>query len=230
MWTVIIACHCWCIKLSTSQVIRLPKSPGVTADTVEQQQARLMELIKELNLPDEGKRTLLEFLTNHHKAFCLEENKTDLVQFEIDTGDAAPKKLPVRQMPFTIRQEVPRQLRVVEETGVIQPSNSLWASPVVLVMKKDSTHRFCVDYRELNSVTRADTFLSHVSMTCWTSLGSQHTSEPSTLPSGSGDLGASQLTGKRLPLWHHRGYIWNLSSPVSDLVALQSHARCPGLL
>ena len=41
---------------------------------------------------------------------------------------------------------------------MIQPSNSPWASPVVLVRKKDVTHRFCVDYRELNSVTRADTF------------------------------------------------------------------------
>ena len=48
-----------------------------------------MELIEEPNLPEEGKRTLLEFLANHH----IEENEhgeTDLVQFEIDTGDAAP--------------------------------------------------------------------------------------------------------------------------------------------
>ena len=190
-----------------------------------------MELIKELNLPDEGKRTLLVFLTNHHEAFYLEENEhreTDLVQFEINTGDAAPKKLPVRQMPFTIRQEVPRQLKVVEETGVIQPSNSLWASPVVLVMKKDSTHRFCVDYRDLNSMTRADTFLSHVSMTCWTSLGSQP--EPLTLPSGLTDSGASQLTGKGC-LCDTTGAIYGAGRPLlSDLVALQSHARCPGLL
>ena len=61
-------------------------------------------------------------------------------------------------MPFTVRQEVARQLKMMQETGVIQPSNSPWASPVVLVRKKDGTHRLCVDYRELNSVTRADTF------------------------------------------------------------------------
>lgn len=41
---------------------------------------------------------------------------------------------------------------------MIQPSNSPWASPVVMVRKRDGTHRFCVDYRELNSVTKADTF------------------------------------------------------------------------
>uniref|UniRef100_A0A6G5AA37 RNA-directed DNA polymerase n=1 Tax=Rhipicephalus microplus TaxID=6941 RepID=A0A6G5AA37_RHIMP len=41
---------------------------------------------------------------------------------------------------------------------VIQPSNSPWASPVVLVKKKDNTLRFCVDYRKLNSVTKRDVY------------------------------------------------------------------------
>ena len=42
--------------------------------------------------------------------------------------------------------------------GVIQPSKSPSASPMVLVCKKDSSLRFCMDYRKLNSVTKPDVF------------------------------------------------------------------------
>ena len=44
------------------------------------------------------------------------------------------------------------------EEKVIQPSKSPWASSIVMVKKKDGTHRFCVDYRKLNDITIKDAY------------------------------------------------------------------------
>ena len=126
----------------------------------EERRQKLCEIF--LEDPDfSDERHLLELLKEHHECFCLEENergKTDFVQFEIDTGNAPPWKQRPRRMPFAVREQVSRQLCTMQETGVIQPSHSPWSSPVVLVRKRDGSHRFCVDYRELNAVTKPDSF------------------------------------------------------------------------
>ena len=87
-------------------------------------------------LDEEQVRSLHEFLGEHHQAFCLEDGEqgeTDLVEMEIHTGDAPPRKQPARRMPFVVRQEVARQLQSMQSSGVIEPSDSPWASPVVMV-------------------------------------------------------------------------------------------------
>lgn len=96
---------------------------------------------------------MLNLLREHHGAFSLEEGElgeTDLVELQIKTGDTAPKRQRAWRMPFAVRREVARQLKTMQQAGVIQPSCSPQASPVVLVQKKDGSHRFCVDYQELN--------------------------------------------------------------------------------
>ena len=53
------------------------------------------------------------------------------------------------------RQEIANLFSRMQNEGVIQCSECPWASPEVLVRKRDSSLRFCVDYRALNSVTKA---------------------------------------------------------------------------
>ena len=97
---------------------------------------KLLESIElpELSPPDA--ELLKEFLTHHHDVFSLvdgERGEIDLVYMMIDTGEASPKEQPPRQMPFAVRQEVAKQLKNMQQNGVIQPSHSPWSSPVVMV-------------------------------------------------------------------------------------------------
>jgi hypothetical protein len=83
---------------------------------------------------------------------------TDIVQHRIETTADKPIKQRMHRNPMQFRAEAARQIQDMLDKGIIRPSNSPWASPVVLAKKKDGTLRFCIDYRRLNAVTRKDSF------------------------------------------------------------------------
>ena len=87
-----------------------------------------------------------------------ELGKTDLIKHEIDTGTARPIKQHPRRQAITRRAVVDAEVEKMLEAGAIEPSDSPWASPIVLVTKKDGSTRFCIDYRRLNACTRKDAF------------------------------------------------------------------------
>ena len=84
--------------------------------------------------------------------------RTKVTQHRIDTGSHLPIKQHPRRLPYAKQEEVGNLLREMQENNVIEPSSSPWASPIVLVKKKDGSTRFCVDYRKLNDVTKKDSY------------------------------------------------------------------------
>ena len=89
---------------------------------------------------------------------ALELGTTGLTHHYIRTGNHSPIKQPHRRIPFALRQTVEELVKDMLSQGVIVPSASPWASPIVLVRKKDGGTRFCVDYRKLNHITKLDEF------------------------------------------------------------------------
>ena len=59
-------------------------------------------------------------------------------------------------MPYSKRKEVEKEVQKMLEMGIIEPSNSPYNSPIVIVKKKDNTNRFCIDFRRINVVTKSD--------------------------------------------------------------------------
>ena len=82
-----------------------------------------------------------------------------VLEHDIDTGDAEPIRQPPRRPTLSARQAEEDILNEMLQTGVIEPSNSPWSSPVCMVRKKDGSYRYCVDYRRMNSVTIKDALM-----------------------------------------------------------------------
>ncbi|GFW84435.1 hypothetical protein TNCV_3089521 [Trichonephila clavipes] len=61
-----------------------------------------------------------------------------------------PVYQPAHRLSFFENQDVNKQIEEWLEQGIVRPSSSEYASPIVLVKKKDGTTRLCVDYRKLN--------------------------------------------------------------------------------
>jgi len=79
---------------------------------------------------------------------------TDLVTHTIDTADTPPiRRRPYRHFPEA-RKELDKQIERLLDADIIEESDSPWGSLVVLVKKKNNTHRLCVDMRKVNSVTK----------------------------------------------------------------------------
>ena len=127
---------------------------------------RTRRLLEQLELESQHltstqKTQLVTLLQSFTDVFALDSSElgaTSVTQHSIDTGGHPPIRQPMRRMPFTLRPKVDQLVQEMLIQGVIQPSSSPWASPMVLVRKKDGTMRFCVDYRRLNSATKLDEF------------------------------------------------------------------------
>ena len=83
---------------------------------------------------------------------------TNAIKHQIDTGLTPPIRQQARRVPPAHRQEAKQLLQDMLNNNIITSSSSPWASPVVLVRKKDGSLRFCVDYRKVNAITRKDAY------------------------------------------------------------------------
>ena len=92
-------------------------------------------------------------------ALCDEElEETGLDSHSIDTGNTKPIKTFPHRLPYVLRAELEEEMTKLMDMGCIKPSNSSYASPLVLVMKKNGGLRVCINYRDVNKDTEPDKY------------------------------------------------------------------------
>ena len=84
--------------------------------------------------------------------------RTNKILHDVDVGDAIPvKQYPYRMNPF-MKECLLKEIEYLLENDFMEPSNSSWSSPCILVSKPDNTFQMCIDYRKLNAVTKTDSY------------------------------------------------------------------------
>jgi len=112
-------------------------------------------------VPETTKHQLQELVDKYQDIFSYGEydlGSTDIVQHKINTGDNPPFIQPLRPQTRARLPVIDNLLNDMQNQGIIEPCQNEWASNIVLVTKKDGSIRFCVDYRNLNLLTRKDAY------------------------------------------------------------------------
>ena len=113
------------------------------------------------HIDDNEMRTkILTMLTTHEDMWTtgrLGEITAMEHRITLQPGTKHIRSMPYRQGP-AIRTRAEAEIQRMGDAGVIEPATSEWASPIVLVTKKDGSLRFCVDYRRLNAKTFPDAY------------------------------------------------------------------------
>ena len=110
---------------------------------------REAELLKVLGvdatkLTLEQRDELAQLVIAYQDVFALEGEElgtTSAVNHVIDTQQATPIKQYARRVLFAMRGRVEELVAEMLRRGVVQPTKSPWASPVILVAKKDGGTR-----------------------------------------------------------------------------------------
>lgn len=108
-----------------------------------------------------SQKSIADNVIAQFKSISMEEKglgRTNLITHKIDTGDAQP----IRQRYYRMSPEKQRilveQVDEMLSLDVVEPCESAWSSPVLIVTKKNGQPRFCLDSRKLNAVTKRDAY------------------------------------------------------------------------
>ena len=112
-------------------------------------------------LPAEQAKFVRELLIEFADAFATHDmdiGRFTIFAHRIRTGKAMSLRKLMRRTPLGFDQEERKTLKAMLDAKVIGLSQSVWASPPVLVRKKDGSWRYCIDFRGLNAVTTCNAY------------------------------------------------------------------------
>lgn len=112
-------------------------------------------------ISEQWKNRLRQKLAQKSHVFSMQEWDVGLakgVEHRIRLTDSRPFRQRSRRLPPADIEDVRKHLQELLQAGIITESRSPYASPIVVVRKKNGAVRMCIDYRLLNSRTVPDQY------------------------------------------------------------------------
>ena len=101
-----------------------------------------------------------------------------MIKHKIELTENNPVRSRPYPSPYAMRENLRKGIEDMLGLGIIRESNSPFASPIVIVKKKDESDRICVDYRKLNKLTVADLKFMTTAGDLFQRLGKKRTLKP----------------------------------------------------
>ena len=110
-----------------------------------------------LELTKAQQEEMMNTLSRHKEVFLDILGKTNMIKHKIELTNNNPVRSWLYCLTYAIRENLKKEIEGMLSLGIIRESNSSFASPIVIVIKKDGSDRICLDYyRKLNKLTVAD--------------------------------------------------------------------------
>ncbi|RUS75619.1 hypothetical protein EGW08_016612 [Elysia chlorotica] len=107
-------------------------------------------------LETKRKEQIKEILREFSDVLTDVPGQTDLIEHEIKLTSEVPIRKKPYPVPQSLRETMRNEVDNMIEAGIIEPSNSPYCSPSVIVSKRDGSNRYCIDFRALNNISIFD--------------------------------------------------------------------------
>lgn len=110
------------------------------------------------HLSDSARKDISDLIEANLLIFSDHPRQTSVLFHDIVVEVDKPIKQHAYRVNPTKRILMQQEVEYLVKHGLAEPSNSAWSSPCILVPKPDNTPHFCTDFREVNAVTKPDSF------------------------------------------------------------------------
>jgi hypothetical protein len=132
--------------------------------TTQKSNSRITQIIQEIEIGTQSpqlRKRAEELIIEFQDVFATDNDElgqTPSAIYDINTGNAPPQAQQRYKTPYYLRSEMERILKNNVKSGLMKPTSSPWAAPVLLVKKANGSWRLVCDYRKLNQVTVSDSY------------------------------------------------------------------------